>query len=564
MPYNTTFVTCFMNIYDTVIDNRTTEWRISQFREIAETGIYICVYGCEQTMPYLREFVAQYPNVILMDLGMSYKDLLIHKLCYEPDLSLPDCRNATKDTAEYMALMHSKIEFVYNAIKQNPWNTANFAWMDFSMSYMFKRRNGSLAWLKELSQLAFPSTFFAIPGCWDKINNDSVDKILNSIHWRFCGTFFIGDAESINELHNLYMEYYPKFLGEYKKLIWEVNFWAYLEGVCGWSPTWYSSDHNDRIIEITADLFSRRLEPVANIIEYEYPYLDPYIPTSAAYLFYNGRHILNTRFVNYWCYPNGYYLFNDKDGVIRNRNLFCYLQENDNGIFIPSNDGFNEMNIDSVDLPKREERSFSEGLEDIRLYTDMGVLKFVATTVNYSETGRNMMIIGNYDYENMSYSQCQIVKPPTDSWIEKNWIPLNDGRFIYKWSPMEVGHIDNESSRLVIDLQYNIQNSYFHKIRGSTLFVNTPDGLVGVVHFSEDKSPRHYSHMLVLLENETFRPLKMSRIFHFENLSIEFCIGFTIKDDKYFFWISRFDREPALFVVNTSEIEFEYNFIIAE
>jgi hypothetical protein len=335
-----------------------------------------------------------------------------------------------------------------------------------------------------------------------------------------------------------------------------VNFWAYLEGICGWSPAWYSSDHNDRIIEMSADLFSRPLAPVAEIAEYDYPYLDPYIPTSAAYLFHEGRHILNTRFVNYWCYPNGCYLFHDKRGVIGNRNLVCYLtDENAEGVMQPIDGTFREMDADSVDLVKRDEQCFSEGLEDIRLFTDTdsGTVKFIATNVNYSETGRCSIMVGDYDLERNRYSNCRMIKPPGESWLEKNWIPLNNGQFIYKWSPMEIGHIDPDESRLIIDRVYPIDHLYFHKVRGSTTFVPVNDGLLGVVHFSEDHSPRHYFHMLVLLEKETYRPLKYSRTFHFESLSVEFCIGFAILGGKYHFWISRFDRDPALFIVDSDD-----------
>ena len=40
----------------------------------------------------------------------------------------------------------------------------------------------------------------------------------------------------------------------------------------------------------------------------------------------------------------------------------------------------------------------------------------------------------------------------------------------------------------------------------------------------------------------------------FEAVGIEFCIGFDICGDTYRFWISRFDRDPVLYEVNTSII----------
>ena len=49
---------------------------------------------------------------------------------------------------------------------------------------------------------------------------------------------------------------------------------------------------------------------------------------------------------------------------------------------------------------------------------------------------------------------------------------------------------------------------------------------------------------------DTFRPIRYSEPFVFEQIGIEFCIGFTIIDEKYWFWISQFDREPVLITLD--------------
>jgi hypothetical protein len=81
--------------------------------------------------------------------------------------------------------------------------------------------------------------------------------------------------------------------------------------------------------------------------------------------------------------------------------------------------------------------------------------------------------------------------------------------------------------------------------------------LVGVAHFSEEHSPRHYYHVLVLLEKETLKPVRYSRVFYFEKLSIEFCIGFCVRREKYAFWVSRFDRDPVLIEVGIEELKLD-------
>ena len=226
-------------------------------------------------------------------------------------------------------------------------------------------------------------------------------------------------------------------------------------------------------------------------------------------------------------------------------------------------------------IPKREKRAFSVGLEDIRLFSgakrEDGTrpVRFVATNVEYSPANKNRIVIGTYDIGTSTYCDCIVAVPPDpNSWCEKNWIPilckLSNGeekeRFIYKWSPMEIGEIDLATNQLNIVVRHEIRHWLFSKLRGSTTFIDAPlaflpegvdvekEYLVGLAHFSEEHSPRHYFHALLLLEKSTLKPVRYSRVFYFESLSIEFCVGMAVKPatESYVFWISRFDRDPIM------------------
>jgi hypothetical protein len=260
----------------------------------------------------------------------------------------------------------------------------------------------------------------------------------------------------------------------------------------------------------------------------------------------------------------GAYFFHHPDRIIENKNLISELDEN----MQPTT--FYEM-TENIDIPSSD-KSFSRGLEDIRLYSINDLVKFIATTVSYSLNGRNMMMNGTYDVDTCEYSDCKILKPPGgDSWCEKNWIPVvlkgayegaaDEEYFIYKWSPLEVGKVNSETNTLEITHSYPIQSPLFHKVRGSAPFVETDEGLLGIVHLSEEHGPRHYYHMMVLLDKETFRPIKYSRTFCFRTLGVEFCVGMRILGEKYVFWISRHDRDPMLVRVDMSEIPLLFDFI---
>jgi hypothetical protein len=125
----------------------------------------------------------------------------------------------------------------------------------------------------------------------------------------------------------------------------------------------------------------------------------------------------------------------------------------------------------------------------------------------------------------------------------------------------EIGEID-ETNKLKIVREYQINTPLFERVRGSTVFLEVGNELIGVVHFSEETVPRKYFHMLVVLEKHTFRPLRYSEPFVFQHIGVEFCTGFFIEHelDKYVFWVSKMDREPAMISINRDKIVIENHF----
>lgn len=74
------------------------------------------------------------------------------------------------------------------------------------------------------------------------------------ICWRFCGGFFIGDKNSLLSFYDVSIARFEEFLNLTKKLVWEVNYWAWLELMGYISPVWYLADHNDSIINIPTEI----------------------------------------------------------------------------------------------------------------------------------------------------------------------------------------------------------------------------------------------------------------------------------------------------------------------
>lgn len=245
-----TFVTAFMNIYGKIHNNKPSSMRFQHFQQVAASGIPILLFTDKESQDGLE--LPANANVKIIEL--SLEDFTIAKLTREVgSLEQPSQRCMKKDTLEFMMLMNAKIECMVKAVELNPFNTSHFAWMDFSLSYIFKQPEETIRYMKELSQKNFAPTLFAIPGCWQK--GYLLDSMWDRILWRFCGGFFVADPESIFYLYELYMDSYQSLLQESKRMTWETNVWAWLEEKKGWSPNWFLADHNDSIVRIPEESF---------------------------------------------------------------------------------------------------------------------------------------------------------------------------------------------------------------------------------------------------------------------------------------------------------------------
>lgn len=581
---NITFVTAFMNIYpkDAPYGGKDFRWRFDRFTQILETGIQIAVYVDETGVDLLEQCMEIFPNLKIMKV-MSIYDTWIHRLCEQyggQEIALPAIRNTPKDTYEYLVLMNSKIEFINDTMEKNPWNTEYFAWIDFNVAHVFKDPVGTADYLKMISKCQMERQFLAIPGCWPAMSPGSSDtviqhSILTTIHWRFCGGFFLGDRLSIQKFYRAHQHHFPEFLFKYKQLTWEVNVWAWLEFVDrNWKPSWYTADHDDTIVRIPCEYFAVCLADDIlsyQTVTYNYPEIPDFTPMSASVAeMPDGQIILNTRYVNYTLANNGSYIFHHPDRKIITKNVYSNLDY----------DTLNPEIYRIVENPTEDELKSHEcpfdGIEDIRIWPENQVIKFMGTSINFSNCGKNRMITGIYD-SNTDYSdlkECSVVDPPTDTGCEKNWTPClrvsgAPTDFVYKWWPMTIGQLKKNDkcpgTHLHIHTTYDLKSPIFKKLRGSTYFREYKADtryLVGLLHLSEKEWPRFYYHVLVLLDKDTLRPVRYTQPFSFtKRTNIEFCIGFLERSTTYHFWISSYDRDAIKVSIDACDLPFLFDVI---
>ena len=522
-----------------------------QFRKMADTGIQLCVYNGRDFLDQLD----QYPNIKQMKPFESNTAKLFTLIEHDGSQNI-----------DYSVFLNSKYEFMENAILENPWNSTHFAWIDFTIFSIFKKPVESQNYLKCLSLRTLLPHFFAIGG-WIKTKNEiyELDLTFKDVRWRFLDKFFIGDKESVMELVTLTKQYLPRFLKTYNKITNEVNFWNWLETFIGWEPTFFFSIFDDSVIRIPVHLYSKQLKNAKKTV-YNYSTVNdmcPFFESSAAHLFFQGKHILNTRFVNYFLLNGGQYFMPHPKQFLVTKNIFSELDEN----LLPINfDAMDDSTIMLDDQPYPPNECCNIfGLEDIRLYEFENKIRFIATNRNFAPAYKNRMVIGDYNMYNHSYDNCLLIESPCNSIYEKNWIPItynNEECFIYNWYPLDICRVDLESQQLESICRYeNTLNApNFNKVRGSSVFIDIDNSLIGVVHFSEDTKPRQYYHMLVSLEKDTYKPLRFSESFYFQHIGVEFCTGFWQRNDEYIFWVSKKDRNACRITVNMDEIPLCFDF----
>jgi len=245
----TTFVSAFLDLHEDRSKERSVVIRLAHFQHLVQTGISLVLFVSPVYLPLLERLRCETLRIIPIEL----EELETYKAIESIEgLSLPRERTEHHDTRNFMILINSKIEFVMKVMKENPYHTSQFAWIDSGIFHIMKSIPSTKNYLQMLGQsLLRPGLW--IPGCWAKGMGQAY--LYNAVNWRFCGGFFIGNTESLQTFYDLYQSFFSTLLRKVHTLVWEVNTWALLELEYGWTPCWYAGSHDDSILRLPAEAF---------------------------------------------------------------------------------------------------------------------------------------------------------------------------------------------------------------------------------------------------------------------------------------------------------------------
>lgn len=249
------YVTAFLDIYKDRTNLKSIETCIRHFETLAQTGVPIYLFLSKSFQPILEPILQKYPSIHLV------KTIEIEELPYytflrtlqesEP-IHLPAYGNSAKDTFEYILLQNSKFYFLKEVIQQSttnpsPSHPSHYAWIDFSIFHIVQDIPHIQSQLQSYVDSPWPTPCLLFPGCHEK-NKYPREFMLTQPCWRFCGGFFLGDADTIVQAEQTTFEHLQWFIQQYHIMPWEVNIWASMEVENIWEPTLYIANHNDSML----------------------------------------------------------------------------------------------------------------------------------------------------------------------------------------------------------------------------------------------------------------------------------------------------------------------------
>lgn len=280
-------------------------------------------------------------------------------------------------------------------------------------------------------------------------------------------------------------------------------------------------------------------------ITQNYPHFFNSTPT-ICYNMNNNKVYTNTRLVNYFIDENGRYQCKNNEGIVTpnepivTKNIFRVYNVND-GKWNKEKEF--ELKYDT------EHDGVYVGLEDVRLLSNRNGLCFNANRgISY---GKIMIETGIIDTYYQKATSTLVYKDGSNN-VEKNWVLFNNitsnVKVIYKWFPLTIGEYlynetsDNPSTFVTTN---TIQMPVIFKyIRGSTNGVRIDNEIWFITHLVNDETRRHYYHMFVVLDIETYKLKRYSVPFTFEKKNIEYTLGFIFNGNARTFIIgySTMDR----------------------
>jgi hypothetical protein len=249
--------------------------------------------------------------------------------------------------------------------------------------------------------------------------------------------------------------------------------------------------------------------------------------------------IVNIRHINYTLYHcEGEQLFYNRYGPLVYINPENDIKLKTNNYICLLDNELNIINYYKVDTSKCDiiPKWDFHGLEDARLIKWDDILYLSGVRRDTTDNGEGRIELSEIDIQKNKVIEISRnrIEPPTQSYCEKNWMPIIDMPFHYvKWcNPTEVIKVDIEtksSSTIYISDNKIID---VDDIRGGSQVINYKENRIACVHNVKLWNNRIgqkdgiYTHRFIIWD-KNWNIIYLSDEFSFLDTSIEFCCGMT-------------------------------------
>jgi glycosyltransferase involved in cell wall biosynthesis len=273
--------------------------------------------------------------------------------------------------------------------------------------------------------------------------------------------------------------------------------------------------------------------------------LDSFTSSSPCIVPCGEGYMLNVRYVNYTIRGDGSYAFRHDDGKITTLQRVYWLNRDCSIV--------RSTWIDDVQDPELR----YQGVEDVKIFSHCGDYLFLGT-VEHPEKGDICVGKGVFDW-NKPCLQSVALRSPFANRCEKNWCMFHtfsgEMKVVYSWSPLRIGVLEGDG--LVGLSEDTGVPDFFRDLRGSSNGCLNGDEVWFLCHLVEYSTPRHYYHILVVLDARTLKFVRHSILFKFHSDCIEYALGLIVEVDRVLMSYSRMDRTSAVLTLDRGIVERE-------
>jgi len=278
------------------------------------------------------------------------------------------------------------------------------------------------------------------------------------------------------------------------------NYKYYVNSICD------IADNTDYVVQL-------------NNIQIDIDLGDEFVSSTPSIYLKNDRLYINTRFVNYRIDNNGVYSYKNS---VTTKNIITIL---DTGEPI-------WKKIDEFVLKYDEKHDgLYVGIEDVRVIVNNENLYYNA---NRGLAYKNIKIeTGVIDISNQTAISSLVTKEDLQP-VEKNWVLFknnNQLKVIYQWHPLIIGDYekqsDDENTTKFMTTNTIDTPHCFKRLRGSTNGIAVEGDIWFIAHIVSHEGRRCYYHVFVVLDQNTYKVKRYSRMFSFEKQKIEYTLGFV-------------------------------------